>query len=108
MDILFVAGFSPIVADPDAAFSFYGDALGVPFEEKMDDYRYTHRLPGVKHFGLWPLAEAAETCFGTPEWPADVPRPQATVEFEVADVAAAEQELVAKGLTLLHGTRTEP
>ena len=108
MDILFVAGFSPIVADPDIARSFYGDALGIRFEKKMDDYSYTHELPGVKHLGLWPLAEAAETCFGTPTWPAHIPVPSATIEFEVVDVAAAERELIARGLTLIHGTRTEP
>ena len=108
MDILFVAGFSPIVADPDAALSFYGESLGIRFEEKMGDYNYTHQLDGTKHLGLWPLAEAAETCFGTPDWPDDIPVPQATVEFEVRDVAVAEQELRARGLTLIHGTRTEP
>ena len=108
MDILFVAGFSPIVADPEAALSFYGGSLGIRFEEKMGDYSYTHQLNGTKHLGLWPLSEAAEVCFGTPEWPADIPVPQATIEFEVADVAIAEQELRAQGLTLIHGTRTEP
>ncbi|GGE97629.1 VOC family protein [Mycetocola zhadangensis] len=108
MDILFVAGFSPIVADPNASRSFYGDVLGVQFEKKMDDYSYTHELAGVKHLGLWPLAEAAETCFGTPTWPAHIPVPQATIEFEVADVAVAERELREKGLALIHGTRLEP
>ena len=108
MDILFVAGFSPIVADPDSSRAFYGDALGIRFEKKMDDYSYTHELPGVKHMGLWPLAEAAETCFGTQTWPADIPVPSATIEFEVADVAVAERELRDKGLALIHGTRVEP
>jgi len=36
------------------------------------------------------------------------PRPQASIEFEVADVAAAANELEAKGYRLLHGARTEP
>lgn len=108
MDILFVAGFSPIVADPAAALSFYNGALGIRFEEKTEDYSYTHQLDGVKHLGLWPLADAAEACFGTDTWPNDIPVPQATVEFEVVDVAAAEQELLAKGHILIHGTRTEP
>ena len=34
--------------------------------------------------------------------------PQATIEFEVADVAAAAAELESKGHTLIHGPRTEP
>jgi hypothetical protein len=67
-----------------------------------------------KHFGLWPLAEAATACFGTPEWPDDVPVPQASVEFEVPDVPAAADELKAKGTgssttrTPSHGDRSPP
>ncbi len=34
--------------------------------------------------------------------------PQATIEFEVADVAAAAAELEGKGYRLIHGARTEP
>ena len=88
MDILFVAGFSPIVANPEKASSFYGDTLGIRFERKMDDYRYTQTLNGVKHLGLWPLAEAAETCFGSPTWPDGIPVPQATIEFEVVGLVS--------------------
>jgi hypothetical protein len=72
------------------------------------DYKYTHRLEGSKHFGLWPLAEAATACFGTREWPDDLPLPQASIEFEVADVAAAAGELKAKGYRLIHDAHTEP
>ena len=52
--------------------------------------------------------EAAEACFGKPEWPADVPVPQATIEFEVDDVAGAARELEKRGYRLVHPTRTEP
>jgi hypothetical protein len=83
-------------------------ALGLSFEGGEGDYVFTHRLEGTKHFGLWPLSEAATACFGTPEWPADIPVPQASIEFEVADVAEAAAELEAKGLRLMHGARTEP
>jgi hypothetical protein len=65
-------------------------------------------LPGVRHFGVWPLTEAAQSCFGTDEWPADRAIPQASFEFEVADVDAAAAELVAAGHQLLHGVRVEP
>jgi hypothetical protein len=34
--------------------------------------------------------------------------PQATIEFEVQDVAAAAQELEQKGYELIHPTKTEP
>jgi hypothetical protein len=57
---------------------------------------------------LWPLAEAANACFGTTEWPEDVLIPQASIEFGVADVAAAADELKAKGYRLIHDAQTEP
>lgn len=108
MDVLFVAGFAPIVADPAAGLAFYKDALGLPLAVVSGDYMAVDGFEGAKHFGVWPLADAAESCFGSREWPADVPVPQATIEFEVADVQAAADELVAKGYSLIHGRRTEP
>src|SRR5689334_6551045 len=83
MDIQFVASVAPITTDPAAARRFYADALGVSFEGGDGDYVFTDRLAGVKHFGLWPLAEAAKAAFGTDAWPDDVPVPQASIEFEV-------------------------
>ena len=81
--------------------------MGLSFEGEEGDYLFTQKLEGTKHFGLWPLSEAANACFGTTEWPAGIPVPQASVEFEVADVAAAA-ELKAKGCRLIHEPRTEP
>jgi hypothetical protein len=40
------------------------------------------------------------------EWSAAVT--QAGIEFKVADVAAAAEELKAKGYRLIHAARTEP
>lgn len=108
MEIEFVASFSPIVADPVAAAAFYRDGLGLSFEGGDGDYVFTERLPGAKHLGLWPLRDAAQAIFGTDEWPSDVPVPQASIEFEVADVAAAAAELTGQGHRLLHDVRTEP
>jgi len=108
MEVQFVASVAPIVRDAGAARVFYRDALGLSFEGGEGDYVFTHKLPGTKHFGLWPLAEAATACFGTTEWPGEVPVPQASIEFEVADVAAAAAELEGKGYRLIHGARTEP
>ena len=108
MDIEFVASFSPIVVDITDARSFYVEQLGIDFEGGEDDYAFTERLDGVKHLGLWPLSAAADACFGTPDWPSDLPRPQASIEFEVADVAAAAEELVKGDHQLLHDPRTEP
>ena len=113
MDIRFVASVSVISPDPAASRRLYVDALGLPLEPAQADpeYFHTESLEGTKHFGVWPLREAAEACFGRSEWPADRPVPQASVEFEVADeiaVGAAADELVERGFTLLHGARLEP
>ena len=108
MEVQFVASIAPIVRDVDAARAFYQDGLGLSLEGAEGDYRFTQHLDGTKHFGLWPLAEAANACFGTTEWPEDVPIPQASIEFEVADVAAAADELKAKGYRLIHDAQTEP
>jgi len=106
--VQFVTSFAPIVRNTDSARSFYKDGLGLTFEGEAGDYVFTHELEGTKHFGLWPLSEAATSCFGTTEWPAEIPVPQASLEFEVSDVAAAAAELTAKGHRLIHQPHTEP
>jgi catechol 2,3-dioxygenase-like lactoylglutathione lyase family enzyme len=101
-----VAGVATISPDPVGSLAFFA-GLGIPFHADDDGYNYTTELDGIKHFGIWPLTDAALSCFGTPEWPADHPVPQATIEFEVPDVEQAVQALLAAGYTLLHGTRLE-
>lgn len=109
MNILFVAGFGPIVQSMPTSRAFYGDALGLPLEGDDTYTSVTHgQLDGVKHFALWPLSGAAESCFGVPEWPADLPAPQSWVEFDVDDVAQATAELAAKGHRILVGAKKEP
>ncbi len=71
-------------------------------------YRHTERLEGAKHFALWPLEQAAESCFGRREWPADLPVPQGWIEFDVTDVAAASARLTERGYRLLVTARREP
>jgi len=106
--VQFITSIAPIVRDVDTAKTFYRDGLGLKFEGgDSGDYVYTARL-GVRHFGLWPLSEAAQACFGKTEWPAGIPVPQASIEFEVDDVAAAARELRDKGYRLLHDARVEP
>ncbi len=105
MEILFVAGFAPIVDDMAASTRFYIDALELPLE---GEYPSTEKLDGVKHFGLWSLSQAAQSCFGTDEWPTHLPVPQATIEFEVADVESSATELEAKGYQLVHPAKVEP
>jgi hypothetical protein len=108
MKVLFVAGFGPIVQDRAASRRLYGDDLGISLDAEADGYLHTEELAGVKTFALWPLSQAAESCFGAPEWPAHLPVPQAWLEFDVDDVAAASAELTAKGYTLLVAARVEP
>ena len=109
MKVLFAAGFAPIVRDRDESIRFYETTLGIPFQRDDEaEYVSTNGLDGLKHLGLWPLSEAAEMCFGTKEWPADIPEPQGTLEFDVDDVDAAAKELQAAGYRLLHEPRTMP
>src|SRR3712207_722898 len=111
MDVLFLASVSVIADDPAASRRLYVDALGLPLERLGGEYFASERIDGSKHFGVWPLTEAAQACFGTAAWPADRPVPQASIEFELADPAAVADgaaELEATGHRLLHGARTEP
>jgi catechol 2,3-dioxygenase-like lactoylglutathione lyase family enzyme len=111
MNVEFIATVAVIAPDPPASRRLYLDALGLPLQSQGGDYFWTDKLEGAKHFAVWPLSQAAEACFGTSEWPADRPVPQASFEFEVADVAAvraAAAELEAAGHSLLHLAREEP
>ena len=110
LKVLFVAGFGPITRDAHAAKSLYNDTLGLPLEASPagPDYLHTEKLDGVKHFALWPLNQAAQSCFGKDEWPSDVPEPQSWLEFDVEDVAAASAVLKQRGYKLLVDSRTEP
>jgi catechol 2,3-dioxygenase-like lactoylglutathione lyase family enzyme len=108
----FIASVAVITPDPKASRRLYVEALGLPLHsEAGGDYLHSEDIAGSKHFGVWPLAQAAQACFGRSEWPADTPVPQASVEFEVADaesVTSAAQELKGRGYVLLHEAREEP
>ncbi len=111
MKISFIAGFGPIVGDPSASQAFYRDDLGIALEEAGPGYFVTDDLPGVNAFALWPLSQAADSCFGTDTWPSDLPAPQAWLEFDVesADaVADAAAELAERGHRLVREAREEP
>lgn len=112
MQIQFISSFAVITRDPSASRRLYIDALGLPLgAADGDDYLHSEDVGGSKHFGVWPLAQAAQACFGTPEWPSDRPVPQASVEFEVEDAAAVEaaaKEMEEQGYPLLHPARREP
>jgi catechol 2,3-dioxygenase-like lactoylglutathione lyase family enzyme len=109
MKVQFVAGFGPVVRDLDASRRFYKDALGLPLPD--ESYSFTEELEGVKHFGLWTLDDAAESCFGKGPWPPEVPVPQGGIEFDLESpeaVRSASEELEGKGYRLLVRARLEP
>jgi glyoxalase/bleomycin resistance protein/dioxygenase superfamily protein len=106
--VLFVAGFGPIVQDQELSGKLYVKNLGISFQEGEGGYLHTEKVDGVKHFALWPLSQAAQSCFGTVRWPKDIPIPQAWLEFDVEDVEAATKELQKQGYKLLVSARKEP
>jgi catechol 2,3-dioxygenase-like lactoylglutathione lyase family enzyme len=112
MKIEFLSSVAVIAPDPPASRKLYVDALGLPLESRGDGaYHHSERIGGCKHFGVWPLSQAAEACFGTARWPAQRPVPQVSIEFDVATagaVGAAARELPQAGYELLHPAREEP
>ncbi len=108
MNVLFVAGFGPISRDIDQSRTLYQDVFGVPFHTDDGLYHHTEELAGAKAFAIWPLSQAAQSCFGTDTWPAEIAPPQAWLEFDVADMDAATAELRDRGYQLLVENRTEP
>jgi catechol 2,3-dioxygenase-like lactoylglutathione lyase family enzyme len=111
MKIAFVAGFGPIIRDADQARSFWERDLGIALEEAAPGYFTNDDLDGIKAFALWPLSQAAEATFGSTDWPADLPVPQAWMELDLesADaVGAAIDEMAAAGHQVLKGAHEEP
>ena len=106
MKIEFLASVAVIAPDPPASRKLYVDAIGLPLAGRgSDEYHHTDKLGACKHFGVWPLSQAAEACFGTREWPGDRPVPQASIEFDLEDAAAVDaavKELQDTGHELLH------
>jgi catechol 2,3-dioxygenase-like lactoylglutathione lyase family enzyme len=112
MKIEFLSTIAVITPDPQASRTLYVNALGLPLASDSDgEYVHSEQIDGCKHFGIWPLSQAAEACFGTTKWPTERPVPQVSIEFDVAGpqaVRAAAQELQQAGYELLHPVREEP
>jgi catechol 2,3-dioxygenase-like lactoylglutathione lyase family enzyme len=111
VNIEFLSTVAVIAPDPPQSRKLYVDAVGLPLGGDAGDYQHSEQIGGCRSFGIWPLSQAAEACFGTPEWPAGRPVPQVSIEFDVTDAAAvipAAQELEQAGFALLHLPRTEP
>jgi len=106
--ILFIAGFGPIVRDTAESRKLYSQSLGISFKEESGEYLHTEALKGAKTFALWPLSQAAQSCFGTDSWPDDVPAPQAWLEFDVDSVEQTTAELESQGYRMLVKDKKEP
>ena len=105
--ILFVAGFGPVVHDTLSGRKLYAEVLGIPFKVESDGYLHTESLEGAKSFALWPLSQAAQSCFGTDSWPTEIPVPQAWLEFDVENVEEATATLEAQGHRMLVKNKKE-
>jgi hypothetical protein len=108
MKVLFVAGFGPIVREAASSRKLYQELLEIRFKEESGGYLHTETLEGAKTFALWPLSQAAQSCFGTESWPKDVPAPQAWLEFDVDDVESATSALESQGYQMLVKNKKEP
>jgi catechol 2,3-dioxygenase-like lactoylglutathione lyase family enzyme len=109
--IEFLSTVAVIAPDPAHSRHLYVEALELPLDGPADGYQHSEQIGGCKSFGIWPLSQAAEACFGTPEWPAERPVPQVSIEFDAANASAvlsAANELEDAGFVLLHPPRTEP
>jgi hypothetical protein len=106
--VLFVAGFGPIVRDKNASQKLYVKMLDISFKKEEGGYLHTESLEGVRTFALWPLSQAAQSCFGKDVWPDEVPVPQAWIEFDVDDVEKATEDLEARGYRMLVKAKKEP
>jgi hypothetical protein len=107
-NILFIAGFGPIVRDTEASRKLYAQALEIPFKEEDGGYLHTDALPGAKTFALWPLSHAAESCFGKSTWPDHLKEPQGWLEFDVENVESATAKLESMGYRMIVKNKQEP
>jgi len=106
--VLFITGFGPIVAVTAESGKLYRDVLGIAFKEESDGYLHTEAVSGAKSFALWPLSQAARSCFGKDSWPGDIPAPQAWLEFDVDSVEQATAALESTGYRMLVKNKKEP
>lgn len=111
-EVLFVAGFGPITQNQQQSSEFYLNILALPLKPMEGNSRYLtceqDQLGGVKHFALWPLDQAALSCFSHNIWPEDITIPQSWIEFEVFNLARSTQNFIDKGYSLLVKNRLEP
>jgi len=106
--VLFIAGFGTIVREAAASRKLYSQTLGIHFKEENDGYLHTEALKGANTFALWPLSQAAQSCFGKDSWPDEIPPPQAWLELDVDSVEKVTAELESQGYRMLVKNKKEP
>jgi catechol 2,3-dioxygenase-like lactoylglutathione lyase family enzyme len=66
MEVQFLSTVAVIAPDPPSSRRLYVDALGLPLAGE-GEYLHSEQIDGCKSFGIWPLSQAAEACFGSPQ-----------------------------------------
>jgi hypothetical protein len=112
MDVQFITSLAVITPDPSVSRRLDVDGLGLPFTAvEGDKYRRSEDIGRSKSFGVWPLTQAAQACFGTRDWPTD--RTGAPGEHRVRGRGSFHRpsrrgRVEKEGFTLLHEAHTEP
>jgi hypothetical protein len=96
---------APSCATPRKAASYMAKRSA---SEETGGYLHTGGLEGAKEFALWPLSQAAQSCFANSSWPSAVPTPQAWLEFDVEDVEKTTADLESRGYRMLIRNKKEP
>lgn len=74
MEVQFITSVAVITPDPNLSRALYVNALDLPLTAEGDGYLHSENIGGCNSFGVWPLTQAAQACFGMPEWPAESDR----------------------------------
>ena len=70
MDIQFVTSVAVVTPDPSRSQQLYLETFGLPLaDDTGSGYFHSEDVEGTRHFGIWPLTQAAQACFGEDEWP---------------------------------------
>ena len=57
--------------------------------DRGSGYFHSEDVEGTRHFGIWPLTQAAQACFGEDHWPEHLATPQVTIEGAIVGVSFA-------------------
>ena len=111
MNIEFLATVAVIAPDPMNSRSLYVEALGLPLQGEGDGYYHSEQIAGCKSFGIWPLSQAAQACFGSRPMAGGATVPQVSIEFDVPMRRLLWPRSTGTrqaGYDLLHEAREEP